>query len=212
MAKGQGDERRIIPLHWRDALFRWGGWGGEAEVSFTRFFSQHVYFMLWGTGVCLNTTLVFMIMLRHESTLAETKTTPSNVGGSGSSQASDVDNLPSGSEIAVPSLPIPGSGVVPDLIHEGGSGATPSTAVPSAAGTLPAVPALGSVNPPLVVIKKEDQDYKDAILARGLKDKTQGQDLRARLKGHADPSCMDLCSPEGSPEKKVKVEFVDKLG
>eukprot|EP00798_Chlamydomonas_sp_ICE-L_P006495 gene6495-3133_t len=129
---------------------------------------------------------------------SETKTTPSNVGGSGSSQASDAGNLPSESEIAVPSLPIPGSGVVPDLIHEGGSGATPSTAVPSAAGTLPAVPALGSVNPPpppLVVIKKEDQDYKDAILARGLKGKTQGQDLRARLKGQADPSCMDLCSP-----------------
>eukprot|EP00798_Chlamydomonas_sp_ICE-L_P007319 gene7319-439_t len=110
---------------------------------------------------------------------SETKTTPSNVGGSGSSQASDV----------------------------GGSGATPSTAVPSEAGTLPAVPALGSVNPPLVVIKKEDQDYTDAILVRGLKGKTQGQDSRARLKGQADPSCMDLCSPEGSPEKKVKVEL-----
>eukprot|EP00798_Chlamydomonas_sp_ICE-L_P012276 gene12276-15422_t len=70
MAKGPGVERRIPPLRWRDALFRFGGWGGEAEVSFTRFFSQRVFFiMLWGT-VWRNMGGVYMIMLRHKSILA----------------------------------------------------------------------------------------------------------------------------------------------
>eukprot|EP00798_Chlamydomonas_sp_ICE-L_P012271 gene12271-15417_t len=70
MAKGLGVKRRIPPLQWRDALVRWGGWGGQAEASFTRFFSQRVYFiMLWGT-VWRNMGMGFMIMLRHESILA----------------------------------------------------------------------------------------------------------------------------------------------
>eukprot|EP00798_Chlamydomonas_sp_ICE-L_P007399 gene7399-526_t len=70
MAKEQGKEKRIHPLNWRDALVRWGGWGGEAEVSVTRFFSQRVYFiMLWGT-IWRNMTIVSMIMLRHKSIIA----------------------------------------------------------------------------------------------------------------------------------------------
>eukprot|EP00798_Chlamydomonas_sp_ICE-L_P020202 gene20202-26947_t len=43
MVKGKELERSYPTLRWSDALVRWGGFGGEAEASFSRFFSQRVY-------------------------------------------------------------------------------------------------------------------------------------------------------------------------